>query len=423
MRFDSRRLKYPEWHLLGVMTHQRLKQEEQKKPGNTYLEDLKRVAEARSNAIHMRAIKLIHMLDQDSFKNRLLNSQQIMREQGIDFAVITPGINFQYLTGQRAPALERLTALVLSQESHWIVVPQLESDQAKELHPQSEIISWQETENPYFILKALLNDAKLVALDEKMPYLHVSQIQKVIKSEYISFSSVTKKMRAIKDSYELSALKKVGESINTVHMNIPELQFSNKTEIELAKEIKQLILIDHETVDFVIVASGPNSANPHHQPGERVMKSGDVVVIDIGGTSKSGYCSDCTRTYVIDRPDPEFNRDFNILLLAQQLGVKSANSNVCGEELDQLVRDKLAKKDLAKWFIHRLGHGIGMETHEEPYLVKGNTELIEIGNVFSIEPGFYIPGKWGARIEDIVAITETGLLNFNDFEHDLRILN
>ena len=356
-------------------------------------------------------------------KLRIELVQKLMSEHGIDVSIVTPGINFRYLTNENAISLERLTALVIGKDNYWLVVPQLEFHQAQELHSDLEIIPWRETDDPYSLVADLVRNPEIMALDEKMPYFHVEKFQKKICASFLSFASISQQLRSVKSESEILELKKIGESINKVHLQLTNLRFKNKSEIQVAKEIRELILVDHETVDFVIVAAGPNSANPHHIPGERLIKSGDVVVIDIGGTSRSGYCSDCTRTYVVDQTTEEFSRDFSQLLNAQALGVSEAKAGIPAESLDNFVREYLEKADLAQWFIHRLGHGIGMETHEAPYLVAGNEKLLEFGNVFSIEPGFYIPGKWGARIEDIVAVTELGLINFNDFDHGLRILS
>ncbi|MGA0798421.1 MAG: M24 family metallopeptidase [Candidatus Nanopelagicales bacterium] len=354
---------------------------------------------------------------------RILVAQQMLAERNIDLAIITPGINYRYLTNQRAVALERLTALVITQSQYWLIVPELEFNQAREFHNEVEIISWRETDDPYSMVQARTPNSKVIALDEKMPFFHVEKFQKVFSAEFLSFSPISEAMRSKKSDKEIQELTRVSAAINAVHLSIPEIKFTNRTELAVAKEIESMIREEHETVDFVIVASGPNSANPHHQPGERIIQGGDVVVIDIGGTSKSGYCSDCTRTYVVDNPDPEFVKDYEILSVAQNLGVSSAKVGITAESLDKQVRDHLIANDLGQWFVHRLGHGIGMETHEAPWLLAGNKNLLEEGNVFSIEPGFYIPGRWGARIEDIVALSGSKTLNFNDFDHSLRIVH
>jgi Xaa-Pro aminopeptidase len=340
----------------------------------------------------------------------------------VDLAIITPGENLRYLTNYQALALERITALIVSQTNTWLLVPALEYHSAVERCPDLEILSWNETTDPYQLIQNLMPSAKRVMVDEKMPYFHVEKIQNQFNVQLQNFSKVISPLRMKKDAFEITKLREVSLSINKVHKELQQIPFRNRSEKAIAKDISELILKEHEKVDFVIVAAGPNSANPHHEPGERLVQSRDVVVIDIGGTSADGYCSDCTRTYVVDEVADEFRRDFQILLQAQQLGTSAAKAGIAAQDLDRKVRAELAKADLDKWFIHRLGHGIGMQTHEDPYLVEGNEQILEVGNVFSIEPGFYQPGKWGARIEDIVAIGEKECLNLNNFDHDLWIL-
>ena len=358
------------------------------------------------------------------FSRRRARVSDILNESK-KMAIITPGANLWYLTGYQALALERITALVLSSDTNYLITPKLEYSAAVDFFGiDLEVVGWDETENPYSLIKDRHKATNEVLLDEQMSYLHVESIQSHFKnSTFSGLGKIINPLRVVKDTYEIAELKKVSQSISQVHLELRKLKFNGKSELQIAKEISDLILIEHEQVDFVIVASGPNSANPHHQPNERVIKTGDVVVIDIGGMSKSGYRSDCTRTYHVGAEvDPAFALSYQVLKRAQQLGVEKANDTLDAGELDQLVRGTLAESDLAKWFIHRLGHGIGLNTHEDPYLVAGNKFKLVNGNVFSIEPGFYIPDKWGARIEDIVAIVEGKVINLNDFDHELQIV-
>lgn len=397
---------------------------EHKTPDSKGLEDLSIKSETLSNNIDSLHLKLSYMTIATNMSNqRILRAQELMLDQNIDLAIITPGVNFRYLTGHSAVALERLTALIIAQEDFWLIVPELELHQTQELHKDTEILSWQETEDPYQLIKSKLSNLQTIALDEKMPYFHVERFQNVYQSKFVSFSWISQFLRSKKSDYEIAELIKISGSINEVHLQIPDIKFKNRTELAVASEIREMILKEHQTVDFVIVASGPNSANPHHQPGERLIQSGDVIVIDIGGTSNSGYCSDCTRTYAVDKADSEFQKDYEILSQAQALGLNSAKAGIEAQMLDKVVRDALNKNNLGQWFVHRLGHGIGMETHETPWIVSGNDQLLQSGNVFSIEPGFYIPEKWGARIEDIVALIDSKIINFNDFDHSLRIVH
>jgi Xaa-Pro aminopeptidase len=239
-------------------------------------------------------------------------------------------------------------------------------------------------------------------------------------SNFIDAGSIMNELRSVKSNYEIDQLLMAGKYIDEVHKAIPSLFQIGDTERSLAKKIGNLIIdVGHESVDFTIVASGQNSASAHHEPGETVIKNGDVLVIDIGGTTPSGYCSDSTRTYVIGECSPDFQSKYEILKQAQELSIQAVSNDISAEQLDAVARDHLRKNDLAEYFIHRTGHGIGMETHEEPYIVLGNKNQIKNGNAFSIEPGFYIQGKYGARIEDIVIKTGGKSVNCNNTTKDL----
>jgi Xaa-Pro aminopeptidase len=226
--------------------------------------------------------------------------------------------------------------------------------------------------------------------------------------------------RSIKSKYEINQLEIAGKYIDDVHKQIPQIFEIGDTERSLAKKIASLITdAGHDSVDFTIVATGKNSASPHHEPGETLINKGDVLVIDIGGTIPSGYCSDSTRTYVLGNCSPEFQEKYEILKQAQEMSIHSVKENLTAEKLDSVAREYLLQHDLGQYFIHRTGHGIGMETHEEPYIVKDNSKLLEDGNAFSIEPGFYIEGKYGARIEDIVIKNGLQTINCNNSTKEL----
>jgi Xaa-Pro aminopeptidase len=362
----------------------------------------------------------------ESFSKRREGLKHSLRTKGSGLAIITPGSHLRYLTDFQALALERITALVISSTDTYLVVPKLEYHSAVDFFSEEiEVLAWDETTDPYQLIRNRHPEVKNIYLDENMPYMHVEKFQQYFtEANFESVKILLGSMRSIKDQIEISELQSVAQSINNVHEAIMSLKFGGKTEFQLAREIAELILIDHVQVDFVIVASGENSANPHHQPHERIINQSDVVVIDIGGKSKTGYRSDCTRTYHVgDQVDKDFLKSYEALKKAQRIGVDSIKLQMTAENVDQIVRAELAENDLAKWFIHRLGHGIGLDTHEDPYLVKGNSYQLSSGNVFSIEPGFYIPGKWGARIEDIIALKNEEVYNLNDINHDLRIVN
>jgi Xaa-Pro aminopeptidase len=340
-------------------------------------------------------------------KERLNKTTKLMQDNDVSALLITPGPNLRYLTGYKAKNLERLTCLVLQKdEVPRIVVPKLEKLAAIDSGLEEvgiEIITWEETESSYSKIK-LHNSQGLVAVDSQMNASKILDFQKHFSNnKFIDAKVIMEPIRSKKSQYEIDQLVLAGKFIDIVHEQIPKIFELGDTERKLSQKIAHLITeAGHESVDFTIVATGQNSASPHHEPGDTLIDKGDVLVIDIGGTTPSGYCSDSTRTYVVGNCSQEFQAKYEILKQAQFLAIDSVRGKITAEDLDSVAREYLLKHDLGEYFIHRTGHGIGMETHEEPYIVRGNTIKLLEGNAFSIEPGFYIEGKYGARIEDIV---------------------
>jgi Xaa-Pro aminopeptidase len=231
------------------------------------------------------------------------------------------------------------------------------------------------------------------------------------------------RLRMRKSTTEIKALREAGAAIDRVHARMDEWLRVGRTEREVGRDIADAIISEgHCRVDFVIVASGPNGASPHAEVSDRVIEAGDAVVVDIGGTTEAGYCSDETRTYSLGHPPAEFSECYAVLLRAQVAACEHARPGVTAESVDAVGRDLITAAGYGKAFMHRTGHGIGLETHEEPYIVAGNRTVLEPGMTFSIEPGIYLPGKHGARIEDIVAITENGSERLNQRPRDLAVL-
>jgi Xaa-Pro aminopeptidase len=227
----------------------------------------------------------------------------------------------------------------------------------------------------------------------------------------------------IKDAAEIDALRKAGSAIDRVHARVPELLVPGRTEAEVAADINHAIVAEgHSEAAFIIVGSGPHGADPHHGYSDRELRAGDIVVVDIGGPYEPGYNSDSTRTYSIGEPNAEVAQQYSVLQRAQQVAVAAVRPGVTAEQVDAAARDVLADAGLAEYFVHRTGHGIGLSVHEEPYIVAGNDLPLTAGMAFSVEPGIYFPGHWGARIEDIVIVTEDGAEPVNHRPHELIVV-
>lgn len=359
--------------------------------------------------------------------SRWRRAQQEAAARGIDAVVLTPGANLRYLTGYDAKALERLTALVLpSSGDPVLIVPELERPAAAAAGVDLEILAWAETDDQYAVLASQLPGAGRIAVDDQMWAVRVLALQSALPdADVLAAGELLNALRSRKDDDEIAALRDAGQAIDSVHSRMAEWLRPGRTEREVGADIARAIVdAGHVSVDFVIVASGPNGASPHHEVSDRVIAPGDPVVVDIGGTMPSGYCSDSTRTYVAGGSAPtEFVAAYDVLQSAQRAQRAFARAGVEAQSLDAVGRVMLADAGLGDHFIHRTGHGIGMETHEEPYIVAGNATLLEPGHAFSIEPGFYLPRRYGARIEDIVVVTgDGGVEVLNNTTRDLVTL-
>ncbi|RAV16140.1 aminopeptidase P family protein [Mycolicibacterium sp. GF69] len=364
----------------------------------------------------------------DVYASRLRAAAHATADAGLAGLVITPGYDLRYLTGSRAQTFERLTALVLPADGDpTIVVPRLELAALKaSAVPELGlgVRDWVDGDDPYaLVAEALGGRTPAVAVTDSMPALHLLPLADVLGTVPVLATDVLRRLRMIKDAAEIDALRKAGAAIDRVHARVPEFLVPGRTEADVAADIAEAIVAEgHSEVAFIIVGSGPHGADPHHECSDRELRAGDVVVVDIGGPYAPGYNSDSTRTYSIGEPDPDVARGYAVLQRAQQAAVAAVRPGVTAEQVDTAARDVLAAEGLAEAFVHRTGHGIGLSVHEEPYIVAGNTLALEEGMAFSVEPGIYFPGEWGARIEDIVIVTADGALSVNHRPHDLVVV-
>ncbi len=352
---------------------------------------------------------------------RLDRARQVLRERGVDALLAGPSADLFWLVGYRAPPLERLTLLVLPANGPAVlVVPELEAPRARASGAGDllEIVSWKEHEDPLRRVRQALQvagcppDGRL-AVQDRLWSVFLLRLQTSLPSaRWLSAGDISRELRICKSRDEVEMLRAAARAIDRVHGRVPGFLRPGRTETAVGRDIADAILEEHEQVNFVIVASGPNGASPHHETGRRVLEAGDAIVVDIGGT-RDGYCSDMTRNYVLG-PVPEGYRELHeVLEKAQQAGVEAVRPAVPAEEVDACCRAVIVEAGYGERFIHRTGHGIGVEEHEEPYLVAGNREQLRAGMAFSVEPGIYVPGRFGARIEDIVVVTEQGSERLN----------
>lgn len=341
---------------------------------------------------------------------------ELLAAADVDAVLLGPGADLLHLTGYHALPLERLTLLVARRDGrHTMVVPTLERPRAEaaDLPDGLQLVDHGETDNPFSLVSQALSGLggtpRLGAGDRLWSMFLLGLQEAVPEATWIRASTVTRELRMRKSPHEVDALRRAAQAIDRVHQRVPSLLRTGRTEEEVGRDIAEAILDEgHSHVNFVIVAAGPNGASPHHETSSRPIERGDAVVIDIGGTL-DGYCSDCTRNYVVGEEPDGYAEVHRALEAAQAAACEAVRPGVSAASVDAAAREVLADAGYAAQFIHRTGHGIGLESHEDPYIVAGNDLLLEPGMVFSIEPGVYLPGRFGTRIEDIVVVTDDGV--------------
>jgi Xaa-Pro aminopeptidase len=349
------------------------------------------------------------------------------REAGLTGVLVTPGPDLKYLTGYAPIAItERITMLVVPATGEpSMIVPILERPDA-EAAPAAgavSLVDWQDGDDPYAKTAALLQPDGRYAISDAAWAMHVLGLQATLsESGYVSMTTALPMLRAVKSERELEALAAAGAAADASLEEIIKVRFAGRRESEVGADLAGLLRKHgHSQVDFTVIGSGPNGANPHHEMGERVIEEGDMVVLDFGGL-KDGYGSDTTRTVHVGEPTDEEREVHEIVRRAQQAGFESVRPGVACQEVDRAARKVIADAGYGENFIHRVGHGIGLTTHEPPYMIEGEEHPIEPGMCFSIEPGIYLPGRFGVRIEDIVVATEDGGRRLNNTSHELYIV-
>ncbi|HEY1518377.1 MAG TPA: Xaa-Pro peptidase family protein [Solirubrobacteraceae bacterium] len=363
----------------------------------------------------------------DDFANRMKRAATQAHDAGLTGVLVTPGPDLLYFTGYSPIAItERITMLAISaSRDPAMIVPILERSGAAE-STSADAVSltvWADGDDPYEATASLLDRGGRYAISDSAWAMHVLGLQhRLPDSSYVSINDALPMLRAVKDANELERLAEAGAAVDATFEEIVQAQFEGRLETEVAADLAGLLREHgHSQVDFTVVGSGPNGANPHHEAGARTIQQGDMVVLDFGGL-KNGYGSDTTRTVHVGEPTDEERTVFEIVRRAQQAGFDAVRPGVACEEVDRAARKVITGAGYGEYFIHRVGHGIGLTTHEPPYLVEGETRPIQAGMCFSVEPGIYLPGRFGVRIEDIVVATEDGGRRLNNTSREMRIV-
>ncbi len=367
----------------------------------------------------------------EAYSGRLRASQKAISDAGLAGAIFTLGAEMPWMTGYQAMPLERITALVLASSGDAVLfVPSLEAPRVREVDGV-EIKGWVDGEDPYDLIAKMLPATGSMAISDRTWSRWLLEIMKRRPElSIVSGTELLTPIRRLKDPLEVALLEMAGASADRVAMRLQAGEFPviGKRERDLSREIVDALIEEgHERASFSIVASGPNAASPHHEPGDRVISVGDSLVCDFGGVfsvgGEPGYSSDTTRTFFVGDVSADFQRLFEVLFAAQDEAVKKVQPGMTGKEADAVARRVIADAGYGEYFIHRLGHGIGLEEHENPFLSPDSEEVLSVGDAFSLEPGIYIPHQMGARIEDIVVCEKSGVRRLNQSPRELTILS
>ncbi|TJY67556.1 aminopeptidase P family protein [Arthrobacter sp. CAU 1506] len=363
----------------------------------------------------------------DDFALRQQRAARAALDAGLAGLLLTPGPDLLYLTGYAPVAItERITMLVIPSDGEpAMIVPKLERPDAENAPGAStfQLVDWTDGSDPYEATAKLLDATGRYAVSDSAWAMHLLGLQdQLATSSYVAMTTALPMLRAIKDSDEVERLAAAGAAADQTYGEILKVRFAGRSETDVAADLAALLRqFGHSQVDFTVVGSGPNGANPHHEIGDRIIENGDMVVLDFGGL-KHGYGSDTTRTVHVGEPSEEEREVHDVVRQAQQAGFDAVQPGIECQEIDRVARAVITEAGYGDYFIHRTGHGIGLTTHEPPYMVEGETRLIQPGMCFSIEPGIYLPGRFGVRIEDIVTVTEDGGRRLNQTPHEMAIV-
>ncbi|MFB8175479.1 aminopeptidase P family protein [Streptomyces sp. NPDC055966] len=358
---------------------------------------------------------------------RMERAARCAADAGLAGLLVAPGPDMVWLTGYTPTAVtERLTVLVLTPgHDPVLVVPTLEAPDAEHAVGASALTlrDWTDGKDPYAVTAALLDGKGRFGISDNTWAMHLLGLQRTLPdTSYASLTDALPMLRAVKDAAELELLAAAGAAADATFEEIRKVPFAGRRESDVGHDLAALLRrFGHSQVDFTIVGSGPNGANPHHEVGDRVIQDGDMVVLDFGGL-KDGYGSDTTRTVHVGEPTEEERRVHGIVRAAQEAGFAAVRPGVACQEVDRAARAVITDAGYGAYFIHRTGHGIGVTTHEPPYMIEGEEQPLVPGMCFSVEPGIYLPGRFGVRIEDIVTVTEEGGRRFNNTTRELVVV-
>ncbi|ARX87211.1 MULTISPECIES: aminopeptidase P family protein [Streptomyces] len=364
----------------------------------------------------------------DDYRARMDRAARAAADAGLAGVLVAPGPDLVWLTGYRVPAdTERLTLLVIAPgRDPVLVVPKLEAPDAARAAgaPALTLRDWTDGMDPYDVTAPLLDARGRFGVSDNAWALHLLGLQRQLPdSSYAALTEALPMLRAVKDAAELERLAAAGAAADATYEEIQKVTFAGRKETDVAGDLADLLRqFGHEQVDFTVVGSGPNGASPHHEAGDRVIERGDMVVLDFGGL-RHGYGSDTSRTVHVGEPSAEEQRVHDVVREAQDAACRAVKPGIACQDVDRVARAVITEAGYGEYFIHRTGHGIGVTTHEPPYMIEGEEQPLVPGMCFSVEPGIYLPGRFGVRIEDIVTVTEDGGRRLNTTARELAVVD
>jgi D-alanyl-D-alanine dipeptidase len=362
------------------------------------------------------------------YRARMERAARSAADAGLAGLLVAPGPDMVWLTGYQPTAVtERLTVLVLAPgHDPVLVVPTLEAPDAEKAAGAAALTlrDWTDGKDPYAVTAGLLDARGRFGISDNTWAMHLLGLQRALPdTSYAALTDALPMLRAVKDAAELQLLAAAGAAADATFEEIRKVPFAGRRESDVGHDLAGLLRrFGHSQVDFTIVGSGPNGANAHHEVGDRVIQHGDMVVLDFGGL-KDGYGSDTTRTVHVGEPTDEERRVHDLVRAAQEAGFQAVRPGAACQEVDRAARAVITDAGYGEYFIHRTGHGIGVTTHEPPYMIEGEEQPLVPGMCFSVEPGVYLPGRFGVRIEDIVTVTEDGGRRFNNTTREMVIVD
>ena len=348
------------------------------------------------------------------YEKRLSRVRTAMHENGLDTLILTPGAAMRYLTGFSESG-SRFLALVVPDDQPWLLLtPTLNAEQARQ-NPAgiTDIRMWDDAQGYEPLLaqvnKDLMLDIGIVGLDDDMPARFVLKLQELMPTTLFKPASVAlSPLRAVKDMHELAALQHAADATDALIPLVYAACRPGASELEISIALQQGIAQAGNELSFTpIVGAGANGASPHHNTGKTKVKTGDIIILDFGAMV-DGYHGDITRTIAVGEASEEARQVYNVVYWAQQAAIAAVQPGATAHDIDTAARKVIADAGYGDFFIHRTGHGIGLDDHEAPYMLGGNYTKLQPGHCFSIEPGIYLPGKFGVRLEVILTVADDG---------------